>query len=42
MSYKPTYEDPEYYDDSDSEEGDWQEMEDREEDEFGPYITVNS
>jgi hypothetical protein len=42
MSYKPTYEDPEYYDDADSEEGDWQEMEDQEEDEFGPYITVNS
>jgi hypothetical protein len=42
MSYKPTYEDPEYYDDADSEEGDWQEMEDAEEDEFGPYITVNS
>jgi hypothetical protein len=42
MSYRPTYEDPEYYDDADSEEGDWQEMEDREEDEFGPYATVNS
>ena len=42
MSYKPTYEDPEYYDDSDAEEGDWQEMEDAEEDVYGPYITVNS
>jgi hypothetical protein len=40
VSYKPTYEDPEYYDDS--EEGDWQEMEDQEEDEYGPYNTVNS
>ena len=40
MSYKPTYEDPEYYDESD--EGDWQEMEDTEEDVYGPYITVNS
>jgi hypothetical protein len=42
MSYKPTYEDPEYYDDFDAEEGDWQEMEDTEEDIYGPYITVNS
>jgi hypothetical protein len=42
MSYRPTYEDPEYYDDHDSEEGDWQEMEDAEEDIYGPYITVNS
>jgi hypothetical protein len=42
MSYKPTYEDPEYYDDYDAEEGDWQEMEDTEEDVYGPYITVNS
>jgi hypothetical protein len=40
MSYRPTYEDPEYYDEAD--EGDWQEMEDQEEDEFGPYATVNS
>jgi hypothetical protein len=42
MSYKPTYEDPEYYDDSESDEGNWQDVEDQEEDEFGPYITVNS
>jgi hypothetical protein len=42
MSYKPTYEDPEYYDDADSEEGDWQDDEDQEEDIYGPYITVNS
>jgi hypothetical protein len=42
MSYKPTYEDPEYYDDSESDEADWQDMEDEEEDEYGPYITVNS
>jgi hypothetical protein len=42
VSYKPTYEDPEYYDDADAEEGDWQEMEDQEEDIYGPYITVNS
>ena len=42
MSYKPTYEDPEYYDDSESDEADWQEMEDAEEDEYGPYITINS
>ena len=42
MSYRPTYEDPEYYDDADAEEGDWQEMEDQEEDIYGPYITINS
>ena len=42
MSYRPTYEDPEYYDDADAEEGDCQEMEDQEEDIYGPYITVNS
>lgn len=42
MSYRPTYEDPEYYDDYDSEEGDWQEQEDAEEDIYGPYGTVNS
>ena len=42
MSYRPTYEDPEYYDDADAEEGDWQEMEDTEEDVYGPYATVNS
>ena len=42
MSYRPTYEDPEYYDDADSEEGDWQDVEDQEEDIYGPYITVNS
>jgi hypothetical protein len=42
MSYKPTYEDPEYYDDYDAEEGDWQEQEDAEEDIYGPYGTVNS
>jgi hypothetical protein len=42
MSYRPTYEDPEYYDDYDAEEGDWQELEDAEEDIYGPYITVNS
>ena len=42
MSYKPTYEDPEYYDDADAEEGDWQDVEDQEEDVYGPYITVNS
>jgi hypothetical protein len=42
VSYRPTYEDPEYYDDADAEEGDWQEMEDQEEDIYGPYITVNS
>jgi hypothetical protein len=42
MSYRPTYEDPEYYDDADAEEGDWQDMEDQEEDVYGPYITVNS
>jgi hypothetical protein len=42
MSYRPTYEDPEYYDDADAEEGDWQEMEDQEEDEYGPYATINS
>ena len=42
MSYRPTYEDPEYYDDADSEEGDWQDVEDQEEDIYGPYATVNS
>jgi hypothetical protein len=42
MSYRPTYEDPEYYDDADAEEGDWQDVEDQEEDIYGPYITVNS
>jgi hypothetical protein len=42
VSYKPTYEDPEYYDDADAEEGDWQDVEDQEEDIYGPYITVNS
>jgi hypothetical protein len=42
MSYRPTYEDPEYYDDADAEEGDWQEVEDQEEDIYGPYITINS
>jgi hypothetical protein len=42
VSYRPTYEDPEYYDDADAEEGDWQEMEDQEEDIYGPYITINS
>ena len=42
MSYKPTYEDPEYYDDSESDESDWQDMEDAEEDIYGPYATVNS
>jgi hypothetical protein len=42
MSYRPTYEDPEYYDDYDAEEGDWQEQEDAEEDIYGPYGTVNS
>jgi hypothetical protein len=38
--YGQTYEDPEYYEEND--EADWQEMEDAEEDEFGPYITINS
>jgi hypothetical protein len=42
VSYRPTYEDPEYYDDADAEEGDWQDVEDQEEDIYGPYITVNS
>ena len=42
MSYRPTYEDPEYYDDAEAEEGDWQDVEDQEEDIYGPYITVNS
>ena len=42
MSYRPTYEDPEYYDDADANEGDWQDVEDQEEDIYGPYITVNS
>jgi hypothetical protein len=42
MSYKPTYEDPEYYDDSESDEGDWQDVEDQEEDIYGPYGTMNS
>jgi hypothetical protein len=42
VSYRPTYEDPEYYDDADSEEGDWQDVEDQEEDIYGPYVTVNS
>ena len=42
MSYRPTYEDPEYYDDADAEEGDWQDVEDQEEDVYGPYITINS
>lgn len=37
--YGQTYEDPEYYEDDDS---DWQDMEDAEEDEYGPYITINS
>lgn len=32
MSYKPTYEDPEYYDDDN--EADWQDMEDLDEDEM--------
>jgi len=44
MSYRPTYEDPEYYDDAD--ESDWQEMEDLEEDmandNYSPFGTVNS
>ena len=30
MSYRPTYEDPEYYDDDN--EADWQDMEDADED----------
>lgn len=39
MSYfGQTYEDPEYYDD----EVDWQDIEDEDEDIYGPYITVNS
>ena len=38
--YGQTYEDPEYYEEND--ESDWQEMEDAEEDEYGPYITINS
>lgn len=42
MSYKPTYEDPEYYDDTEYDDADWQDMEDAEEDVYGPYITVNS
>ena len=40
--YGQTYEDPDYYDDSENDEGDWQEVEDQEEDIYGPYITVNS
>ncbi len=42
MSYRPTYEDPEYYDDSESEEGDWQDDEGQEEDIYSPHGTVNS
>jgi hypothetical protein len=47
VSYKPTYEDPEYYDDAESNEGDWQEMPSEEEvnemaDSYSPYITINS
>ena len=45
MSYRPTYEDPEYYDESD--EGDWQEMPSEQEvndmaDIYSPHVTVNS
>jgi hypothetical protein len=47
VSYRPTYEDPEYYDDSDSDEGDWQEMPSEQEVKdmaasYSPYDTVNS
>ncbi len=47
MSYFKMFEDPMYDEDGvmideDSEEGDWQDMEDAEEDIYGPYITVNS
>ena len=47
MSYFKMFEDPMYDDDGqlcdeDSAEGDWQDMEDTEEDVYGPYITVNS
>jgi hypothetical protein len=42
MSYREIYEDPEYYDDSEYDDADWQDMEDREEDQYGPYNTVNS
>jgi len=44
MSYRPLYEDPTYDDDGQcvDEDADWQDMEDQEEDVFGPYITVNS
>jgi hypothetical protein len=41
VSYRPTYEDPEYYDDADAEEGDWQDVEDQE-DIYSPHGTVNS
>ena len=47
MSYKPTYEDPEYYDDSESDESDWQDMPSEDEvkemeTSYSPFITINS
>jgi hypothetical protein len=47
VSYRPTYEDPEYYDDYDAEEGDWKDMPSEQEvndmaDSYSPYVTVNS
>jgi hypothetical protein len=45
VSYRPTYEDPEYYDESD--EGDWKDMPSEQEvndmaDSYSPFDTVNS
>lgn len=44
MSYRPTYEDPEYYEDAD--DSNWQDMDDQEEDlmsdNYSPFDTVNS
>ena len=47
MSYRPLYEDPEYYDDSESDEGDWQDMPSESEvnemtDSDSPFDKVNS
>jgi hypothetical protein len=44
MSYFKMFEDPMYDDDGQvaDEDFDWQDQEDQEEDEYGPYATVNS
>lgn len=44
MSYRPTYEDPTYDDDGQcvDEDQSWEDLEAAEEDEYGPYSTINS